>query len=145
MSRTPEDGADDQSMSTTSYVDDDCRRLVAWSDATSMTSFCDEAGMTSEPAMGEVDWNWRVVPLVALVAAGIVGNTLVCASVIVERRLHNVTNYFLVSLAVNKLYAASKSPSTLTYDFHVTFVRPAIETQYRYDLHVSFVRASLEM
>jgi len=144
MSRAAEHGADDQSTSTTSYVDD-CRRLVAWSDATSMTSFCDEVGMTSEPAMGVVDWNWRVVPLVALVAAGIVGNTLVCASVIVERRLHNVTNYFLVSLAVSKLHIASKRPSTSTCDFHVTFVRPAFETQHRYDLHVSFARPSLEI
>ena len=106
MSRTVED----QSTLTPSYVDD-CRRLVAWSDATSMTSFCDEVGMTSEPVMGVVEWNWRVVPLVALVAAGIVGNTLVCASVLIERRLHNVTNYFLVSLAAKCTCLLYTSPS----------------------------------
>ena len=50
--------------------------------------------------------NWRVLPLWALVAAGVVGNSLVCASIIVERKLQNVTNYFLVSLAVADLFVS---------------------------------------
>lgn len=50
--------------------------------------------------------NWRVLPLWALVAAGVTGNTLVCASIVVERKLQNVTNYFLVSLAVADLFVS---------------------------------------
>jgi len=99
MGRTlQEDGADGQS--TPSYVDD-CLHPVTWSDTISMTSLCGDLETTSDPVMGVVEWNWRVVPLVALVTAGVVGNTLVCASVAIERRLHHVTNYFLVSLADN--------------------------------------------
>jgi len=73
--------------------------------------------MTSDPVMGVVEFNWRVLPLVALVAAGIVGNTLVCASVAIERRLHHVTNYFLVSLAANRLHC--RQPR---YDVHMTLM-----------------------
>jgi len=51
----------------------------------------------------ETSVNWRVLPLWALVAAGVTGNALVCASIVVERKLQNVTNYFLVSLAVADL------------------------------------------
>jgi hypothetical protein len=50
--------------------------------------------------------NWRVLPLWALVAAGVTGNTLVCVSIVVERKLQNVTNYFLVSLAVADLFVS---------------------------------------
>jgi len=103
MGRTLKDIADGQSTPT--YVDD-CLHPVTWSDAMLMTSLCGDVAMTSEPVMGVVEWNWRVIPLVALVAAGIVGNTLVCASVATERRLHNVTNYFLVSLAVADLFVS---------------------------------------
>ena len=113
MSRTLEDSADGQLTSTPTYVDQ-CRHAVTWSDTISMTSLCDDVEMTSEPAVGVIEWNWRAVPLVALVAAGIVGNTLVCASVLIERRLHNVTNYFLVSLA-------SYGDLQLTFNLCMTF------------------------
>jgi len=47
--------------------------------------------------------HWEVLLLLALVAAGVTGNLLVCIAVVVERKLQNVTNYFLVSLAVADL------------------------------------------
>lgn len=35
--------------------------------------------------------------------SGVIGNILVCLAVIREKKLHNVTNYFLMSLAVADL------------------------------------------
>jgi len=109
MSRTQDN---DASTLPLTYIDD-CQQqaaAVTWSVAMLMTSLCGGDGATAaEPAVGgAVAWNWRVVPLLALVAAGVVGNTLVCVSVFIERRLHNVTNYFLVSLPP----LTFKSPST---------------------------------
>ncbi len=43
---------------------------------------------------------WEMLFLVVMVMAGITGNALVVIAVVVEKKLRNVTNYFLVSLAV---------------------------------------------
>lgn len=49
---------------------------------------------------------WQVFFLFFLVAAGVTGNVLVCIAVGVERKLQNVTNYFLVSLAMADLFVS---------------------------------------
>lgn len=49
---------------------------------------------------------WQVFFLFFLVAAGVTGNVLVCIAVSVERKLQNVTNYFLVSLAMADLFVS---------------------------------------
>ena len=46
------------------------------------------------------DFNWGILLLAPLVVFGIGGNTLVILAVSLEKRLQNVTNYFLLSLAV---------------------------------------------
>ncbi|XP_015921531.1 5-hydroxytryptamine receptor 2C [Parasteatoda tepidariorum] len=47
--------------------------------------------------------NWPFLFLTALVVAGGLGNVLVCLAICLEKRLQNVTNYFLLSLAVADL------------------------------------------
>ncbi|KAG8187969.1 hypothetical protein JTE90_025737 [Oedothorax gibbosus] len=49
------------------------------------------------------DYNWPFLLLSALVVAGGLGNVLVCLAICLEKRLQNVTNYFLLSLAVADL------------------------------------------
>ncbi len=47
--------------------------------------------------------NWATLGLSVLIAATMGGNVLVCIAVSWERRLQNMTNYFLMSLAIADL------------------------------------------
>lgn len=48
-------------------------------------------------------YQWLALVLLVIPLAGVLGNSLVCIAVWQERRLHNVTNFFLVSLALADL------------------------------------------
>ncbi|KAJ1528296.1 hypothetical protein ONE63_006720 [Megalurothrips usitatus] len=48
-------------------------------------------------------YDWSFLFVLAFILAGGVGNILVCLAVILDRRLQNVTNYFLLSLAIADL------------------------------------------
>lgn len=50
--------------------------------------------------------NWWALLALALVVATAGGNILVCLAITWERRLQNVTNYFLMSLAITDLMVA---------------------------------------
>lgn len=52
------------------------------------------------------DDNWWALLALALVVATAAGNILVCLAIAWERRLQNVTNYFLMSLAITDLMVA---------------------------------------
>ncbi len=51
----------------------------------------------------EVDTNWSVLSLIVIIIATTIGNILVCLAVCWEKRLQNMTNYFLMSLAIADL------------------------------------------
>jgi len=53
-----------------------------------------------------VSVDWSAVALGLIVVATVFGNSLLCAAVVTERRLQNMTNYFLASLAVADLLVA---------------------------------------
>lgn len=50
--------------------------------------------------------NWWAMLAVILVIGTATGNILVCLAIALERRLQNVTNYFLASLAITDLMVA---------------------------------------
>lgn len=54
----------------------------------------------------EAEDNWWGLLALALVLATAAGNILVCLAISWERRLQNVTNYFLMSLAITDLMVA---------------------------------------
>ncbi|KPI93579.1 5-hydroxytryptamine receptor 2A [Papilio xuthus] len=50
--------------------------------------------------------NWWALIALVLVVCTAAGNVLVCLAIYLERRLQNVTNYFLMSLAITDLLVA---------------------------------------
>lgn len=50
--------------------------------------------------------NWSALSLTTLIVASILGNVLVCLAVCWEKRLQNMTNYFLMSLAFADLFVS---------------------------------------
>lgn len=62
------------------------------------------SGVSDEDAANINNW-WALLALV-LVLGTAAGNILVCLAITWERRLQNVTNYFLMSLAITDLMVA---------------------------------------
>ena len=60
-------------------------------------------GTCDQDGAAWMELNWHALLLLTVVVAGVAGNVLVCIAVWVERKLQNITNYFLVSLAVADL------------------------------------------
>ena len=56
---------------------------------------------SSAPVLEE--YNWGILALGVLIVASVIGNVLVCLAVCWEKRLQNMTNYFLMSLAMADL------------------------------------------
>ena len=76
--------------------------------------------------------NWEVLLLLFFMLAGILGNLLVCIAVSMEKKLQNVTNYFLMSLAIaDLLVSVIVMPCSIVNEFmgksifilyHISFV-----------------------
>ncbi|XP_076304409.1 5-hydroxytryptamine receptor 2B [Tachypleus tridentatus] len=56
--------------------------------------------------LSELSRNWTGLLTTVIIVSTIVGNSLVCVAISKERRLQNMTNYFLMSLAVTDLMVA---------------------------------------
>lgn len=66
---------------------------------TSMDSFM--GGMGDQQAAPQYEWSFLFVMF--FIVAGGLGNILVCLAICLDKKLQNVTNYFLLSLAVADL------------------------------------------
>ncbi|CAG4920864.1 unnamed protein product [Colias eurytheme] len=81
---------------------------VTWGVITSNYSIIEEkTGNGTETDDKDEDVNnwWALIALVLVVCTA-AGNVLVCLAIYLERRLQNVTNYFLMSLAITDLLVA---------------------------------------
>jgi len=54
-------------------------------------------------AAEDLGLRWSALGLIVIIVAATAGNLLVCLAVCLERRLQNITNYFLMSLSIADL------------------------------------------
>jgi len=84
--------------------------LTLWDAGSSNGSEIDLETMSASPAGNQNDTeelnNWWAMLALILVLGTAAGNILVCLAIAWERRLQNVTNYFLMSLAITDLMVA---------------------------------------
>ncbi|XP_061382791.1 dopamine D2-like receptor isoform X1 [Danaus plexippus] len=77
-----------------------------WNETYTVTDLVEVVNITDiDENVREVNNWWGLVALVLVVCTA-AGNVLVCLAIYLERRLQNVTNYFLMSLAITDLLVA---------------------------------------
>jgi len=82
-------------------VDDSAAAVsIAWTPGSTVPSTADNVSTAGKEERG---LRWSALGLTAIIVATTGGNLLVCLAVCLERRLQNITNYFLMSLAIADL------------------------------------------
>lgn len=79
---------------------------LAWNASANTSNSTISFSSSSPPDITSNENNWWGLLALALVVATAGGNILVCLAITWERRLQNVTNYFLMSLAITDLMVA---------------------------------------
>ncbi len=73
----------------------------------------------TDGAADDFEPNWAALPLPMLIVWGLTGNILVCVAISTDKRLQNVTNYFLLSLAcADLLVCVLPMPLSIMVEFH---------------------------
>ncbi|CAH1781921.1 unnamed protein product [Owenia fusiformis] len=68
---------------------------------------------------GDPPLNWSILVLMLFVVGGLLGNILVCLAILMEKKLQNVTNYFMLSLAIaDVLVSAVVMPLGIINEFY---------------------------
>lgn len=74
------------------------------SGTTAIFDFTDDGGGHNATVTTEaIEYDWTFLLAIIFIVAGSLGNILVCLAVALDRKLQNVTNYFLFSLAIADL------------------------------------------
>jgi len=79
---------------------DDVAANLALAPGPSVPSSTDNVTTAGEEDLG---LRWSALGLIVIIVAATAGNLLVCLAVCLERRLQNITNYFLMSLSIADL------------------------------------------
>jgi len=83
------------------YVDDPAAAAgLELTQGSTVPSTADNVSTAGDEGIG---LRWSALGLTAIIVASTAGNLLVCLAVGLERRLQNITNYFLMSLAIADL------------------------------------------
>lgn len=65
--------------------------------------FNESGNFSHEAENNAIHYEWTYIFVIVFIIAGGLGNILVCLAVALDKNLQNVTNYFLLSLAVADL------------------------------------------
>lgn len=109
--------------------------LLLWDVVSPNSSEIDLETTSASPAgsQNEQDGlnNWWAMLALVLVLGTAAGNILVCLAIVWERRLQNVTNYFLMSLAITDLMVAVLvMPLGILTLVRGEFTRPRVYTKF---------------
>lgn len=93
-------------------------------------------------------YEWSYLFVIVFILAGGLGNILVCLAVALDKKLQNVTNYFLLSLAVADLLVSlfvmplGAVPAFLGRSFHLTNLCCFVKVSFECCFHIKRLKVS---